>query len=167
MARDTATDARPTRPNAATWLVFLLRSPLAIAYSETDPGELFTADGEKYSEAGSGDIVATFDRLVDAEGRFVGVQVWPVAAYTQGFLRELPEHEYLRVSDDLYVQLYFRIDASDDAESSGEQSLVGRIYRSSSGEFAIAVDRTALAITDADLAAAPAGSVQRTTAIGL
>src|SRR5574338_1237971 len=159
-AHETVTDARPTQPNTVTWLVFLLRSPLVIAYSDTDPGELFTADGVQYREAVFGHVVATFDRLVGADSRLLGVQIWPVAAYTQGFLRALPQHDYLRVYDDLYVQLYFGAGESADAESSGDQSLLGRIYRSSSGEFAIAVDRSALAISDADLAAASASITQ-------
>ena len=137
-----------------SWLVVLLRPSLTMALSLTDPGSGFVADGARYSQAYQGDVVATFDRLVDEGGRIVGIQVWPVAAQTAGFLRALPTRSYLRVVDERpYLQVYFDSDGTSEPESGGEQSLVGAIYRAGSSEFAIAVDLAGLGVSEADVEA--------------
>lgn len=138
--------------DAESWLVVLLRPSLTMAFSATDPASSFVADGVRYSQAYDGDVVATFDRLVDDGGHMVGIQVWPVAAQTAGFLSTLPTRSYLRVAEG-YVELYFSGGVTAEAESLGEQSVVGGIYRAGSGECAIAADLTALGVSEADVAA--------------
>lgn len=146
------------------WLVVLLRPSLAMAFSASDPGDGFAAEGQRYGEAYQGDIVATYDRLIDADGRAIGIQIWPVAAYSTGFLQALPTRSYLKVDgDQVYVQLYFTGHPAIDAENAGEQSVVGRIYRATSGEFAVATDLGALGMSDRDVAAIRAAHVSWVT----
>jgi hypothetical protein len=125
-----------------------------MALSTVDPEGELTVDGTKYRTAYRGDVTATFDRLVDSRGRLIGIQVWPVTAHTGQFLRELPAWPYLRAGEaGSYFELHFSGAAVSDRESTGEQSLIGQIYRGDTGEYAIAIDLSALLSSDTDWAA--------------
>jgi hypothetical protein len=136
------------------WLVVFLRPSLTIAVTATDPGNGFVVDETRYAQAYQGAIVATFDRLVDVNGHVVGIQIWPVAAHTEGLLHGLPARPYLRVGrEGPYFEVYFEGAITDSAESSGEQSVVGQIYRADSGELAIAAGLEALLASGEDFTA--------------
>lgn len=154
-------DAPTFEGDVESWLVVLLRPSLTMALSTVEPGNEFTVDGTRYRVAYRGDIVATFDRLVDDRGHLIGIQVWPVAAYTGRFLRELPTLPYLRVGEEgSYFELHFSGAAGEDRESTGEQGLLGQIYRSDSGEYAIAAELTAILSSDADRATVRAANAR-------
>lgn len=147
-------EAATSEGNVESWLVVLLRPSLTMALSSVDPGTAFRVERTKYSAAYRGDVIATFDRLVDHRGRLVGIQIWPVTAHTGQFLRELPTLPYLRVGEEgSYFELHFSGVAGEDRESTGEQGLLGQIYRADSGEYAIAAELTAILSSDADRAA--------------
>jgi hypothetical protein len=146
---------------AAPWLVMLLQPSLAVAICANEPGGSFIADGLHYREAYQGDIVATFDRLIDADGHFVGLMIWPVAACTPGFVRSLPSRPYLRVADDgSYLEVYLSNASPDETESGGPQSLLGQIYRTAAGDITIGADLPSLIASDADLDALRAANVR-------
>ena len=146
------------------WLVLLLRPSVTLAYTATDPGDRFTADQREYTVMGPSDVSATFDRIVDSRGRFIGIQVWPVQALAAEVYRSLPRHDYLRVGQQgSYIELYFGSTVDPDSESMGEQSVVGGMYRGGRDEFAVAVDLTALSEAEADLATIRTDGVEWTT----
>ena len=146
-------DTKSLRRDAENWLVVLLRPSLTMAFLADDPGSEFTLDGDGY-RAFADDIVATFDRLVDPFGRLIGIQVWPVAAHTGSLLRELRTQTYLRVADEgPCFEVHFSGSSVGEVESTGEQSVVGQIYRSDSGAYAVAIDLSVLLLSDADRAA--------------
>jgi hypothetical protein len=136
------------------WLVMFLLPTFGIALSAGALAQQFTSGPVLYEQEYGGDIVATFDRIVDEHGLLIGIRAWPVADRVPGFLASLEGNSDLGVfPGQPYVDLYFDQGRPKTGDSMGDQSLVGRIYRSSSHEVAMAVDLEALGVSDADAGA--------------
>jgi hypothetical protein len=137
---------------ATRWLTLFLRPSLMIAVEQNSPGPTLIAAGVRYEPAYAGDLIATYDRLITSDGRLVGFQVWPVAASTVGIFEALPRFSYLHAHPDSCFDILLAPALMDqDLVSAGDQSLIGQIYRSGSGEMAIAIDLAELALTEEDL----------------
>ncbi|MFL5614854.1 MAG: hypothetical protein ACJ796_14420 [Gemmatimonadaceae bacterium] len=137
---------------ATQWLTLFFRPSLTLAVEQNSPGRTLTADGVRYEPAYAGDLIATYDRLVTSDGRLVGFQVWPVAASTVGIFEALPRFSYLHAHPESHFDILLAPALADqDVVSAGDQSLIGQIYRSDSGEMAIAIDLAELALTAEDL----------------
>jgi hypothetical protein len=122
------------------WLVLALQPELVLATT----GELaaeFELGGVRYSAVSPSSMAATFDRLKDTAGRFVGLQVWPLRAYVGDLLDQLPRQRYLFFPEDVpCFQVFFSGAVDEEAESLGEQALGARVFRGATAEFAVALE---------------------------
>lgn len=122
----------------ANWLILLFEPQLTIGLTPTEPAELFTVSNQAYRCRAGGEIKATFDRLLDAKGLFIGLQVWPVAAFAGDLLSRLPRVGYLQFPPDVpCFQVFFNGRPSPDVESGGEQALSTEVYEADSGHLAM------------------------------
>jgi hypothetical protein len=136
-----------------TWLLIFPGEKLEMVLSTVAPTDGFVAGAVRYNNSDQGNIVATFDRLVDEHGGLIGVQVWPVTKYAQGVLDSLRGRSYLRLKEgESYASFFFGSHNAEAAVSLGDQSLIGGIFRNSSCDLAIAVHLEALALTKTDIA---------------
>lgn len=123
------------------WLIVLFEPQLTLGRRSAEPPELFTISNVVYRRRVGGGVKATFDRLLDIDGLFVGLQVWPVAAVAGDLLSRLPRRQYLEFPPEVpCFQLFFGGRPVPEIESSGEQALSADIYDSSTGSLAMTFD---------------------------
>jgi hypothetical protein len=121
------------------WLLIVLRDPLALAWLDGDIGPGFTLEGELFEALGDSELSAFYDRLYDATGAFVGLQITPVPeTEVSGATNGLP---YARtINGDNHLRLFLTGVPVDNPSEVGDQAFGGRIYRSFSGELALSLD---------------------------
>ncbi|MGH7654391.1 MAG: hypothetical protein ACREN6_06975 [Gemmatimonadaceae bacterium] len=133
------------------WVTLFLRPSLSVALGAANPEAQFSANGVQYHPAYPGEIIATYDRLIAADGSLVGFQVWPAGGAPQGLFDELPHRAYLHASPGSHFNILCAPVSLSEVATAGVQSLVGQVYRSTTGELAIAMDLTALMLEPGDL----------------
>jgi hypothetical protein len=114
---------------------------------------MFTANGIQFSPPYSGELIATYDRLINEKGRLVGFQVWPTVASAPDIFDRLPDRPYLHSIPGSHFNIVLNASEELDAAGAGDQSLIGQIYHSTSGELAIAIDLAGLHLEPEDLEA--------------
>jgi hypothetical protein len=135
------------------WLVIVLSDERTLSLLASDPAPQLTVAGDVYRAAGAGEVSATFDRLLTADGRFVGVQIWLERAQAHHLLAKIPRSSYLSISEDPPTLEVFFVDADRELagiESAGEQSLVGQVYVSERGRLAVGIDLAELLTSEHD-----------------
>jgi hypothetical protein len=120
-------------------------------------------NGIHYHPAYSGEIIALYDRLIDANGKLIGFQVWPVASATPGLFGMLPRTSYLHSSPESHFNILIASVPISEAAGAGDQSLVGQVYVSDSGDLAVAMDLGALSLAPEDLRTIAADIVSERT----
>ncbi len=155
-------------PADSPWLLLLLRPRLAYALVAGDLGPEFTVDGIRYMDIADGTFNWFSDRLVNTVGRWIGIELNPLAP----ILEDLPHHvrdlPYLTVAtfservaygpeqEDIadrivQIQIFFTGVAVADAVTTGEQAFDGRVYADPNGQFALSFNTlNFLGISDLD-----------------
>jgi hypothetical protein len=99
----------------------------------------------RYENTGAGGLTSLYDRLVDAEGCLIGIQLWcyPVTTGLEEALAALGPRTYL---DDTLAPstrsygIYLSGAVDHSAGSTGDQAFGGEIFRGSAGELAVSID---------------------------
>ncbi len=135
------------------WLVVVLGERLIVSVVTDEPPGIFTAFNTRYRRREVEGVKATYDRLLDDAGTFVGLQIWPVPSNAADLVGRLPKASYLQCPAGVpCFQIFFSGVTVPDVESGGEQALSAEIYEAHSGDLAMSFDLSELLDSDAELA---------------
>ena len=146
-------------------LILFFGDRLGLAFAPDYDLASFSADGVRYEHTGAASFPSLYDRLVDANGRFIGIQLYPIADSLQTMLATLRPRAYLDAvlagRTNIYG-VYFGGDVDDGAASTGDQAFGGQVFRGEAEELAVSIDLDCLCGGDSeasDLAAIRAAPV--------
>ena len=124
-------------------LILFFGDRLGLAFAPDFELASFSADGVRYEHTEAGSFPSLYDRLVDATGRLIGIQLYPIAPSLQTTLAALRPRAYLDALQagrtDIYG-VYFGGDVDDSAGSTGEQAFGGQVFRGEAEELAVSID---------------------------
>jgi hypothetical protein len=125
-------------------LAIMFADTLTLAFVPSLDIASFIAGGTLYRDVGAGHLVAHYDRLLDANGKLVGLQLWanPEAAGLGRLLDSLPPRPYLMPQGGSLpvYHVFFRPTPPADLDSSGDQAFGGQLFRGSGGQVALTID---------------------------
>ena len=126
-------------------LILFFGDRLGLAFAPDHDLASFSADGVRYENTGAGGITSLYDRLIDADDKLIGVQLWcfPVDIGLNDRIAALGPRPYLDASIARSTGSYgvfFSGDVDHTAASTGDQAFGGEIFRGPAGELAISID---------------------------
>jgi hypothetical protein len=121
-------------------LIVFFRRRLTMASANGDPGARVVANGKPYVSKVDSDFTGFYDRMYNATGGFLGLQVGLLMAerYLPQVLCQLPY--VLPSANPFQVRIFFAGQPTADPRIVDDQGFGGRIYEAIDGEFAMSFD---------------------------
>ena len=121
------------------WLVVVLRPKLTLGISPEDPGPAFLADGVRFETDSADALTGFYDRLYDLNRHFVGIQIGLLT--DRELIDEAWAWPYIRkVTGAPQIQVILSSSEPDEILMTPDQAFGGRVYRSSTGGYALSLD---------------------------
>lgn len=131
------------------WFVLIFSRALTVGLLAKSADHGFAVDDVVFAPVEENFLSAFVDRLLDADGKLVGLNVSPTSDAAEWLVRTLRSAPYTTSGTD-GLQIWFSESPIHDARNSAEQAFGGQVFRGSSGDLALSIDALSL-LTDTDL----------------
>ena len=125
------------------WFVIIFHQELIVGMLAKDRDRSFHINGELFTAVDDNYLTAFVDRLLDAHGQIVGINVSPTSDSTERLLRDVQSARYTTLGP-TGLQIWFSESPIENAINSAEQAFGGQVFASASGELALSVDAASL-----------------------
>lgn len=149
--QDTVTEPDEETPvTERTCLLVILRPQLVLAKNLKWPLKGFICEGTLYRDAGLGDWTEFYDWLRDSDGNMLGVRYW-LRSDTEFLVEYAKGRDYIQTDPPRQIEIYFSERRGANAKLSCDQDfLYDAVFRSESGDYAIAFGMGGLSESDLD-----------------
>ena len=120
-------------------LVVFFRPQLTLAWCVAPGEQLVLLDGTSFKSKVDSDFTGFYDRMYDARGRFLGLQVLPLLA-EQYLSKVLSRFHYVRPTSGVQFRVFLTGSVDENPQIVDDQGFGGRIYEAIDGEFAMSFD---------------------------
>jgi len=132
---------RQENPQAEEWIALVFDAALTIAPVDSPPVGDLLIDGVVYRDCQYGALTTFYDRLVDTDDQFVGIQFWPAISGVEPLFDRLASLPYVhRPQDESCIEIYWRDTLTQGTKSTAEQAFGGPIFQSDQGVLCLTID---------------------------